>query len=120
MDAELEKKLQQDYPEFFIDLYGDMTKTCMAWGIETGNGWYQLIDDLCKQIKQTNPPKEFKFSQIKEKFGTLRIYCDGATQEIYDLIDKADRASEKICETCGKPGEIQDGRWIYVACPDHV
>lgn len=26
-------------------------ETCLCWGLDVGNGWYQIIDDLCAQIQ---------------------------------------------------------------------
>jgi len=32
-------------------MYGDCKTTCLTWGIETGNGWFFLLDALCRQIQ---------------------------------------------------------------------
>lgn len=53
----------------------------MCWGLECGNGWYELIDALCAQIDRhlqacfdEGDRFNVKVVQVKEKFGTLRFY----------------------------------------------
>ena len=47
MSPELDKQLCEKYPKIFKNRYGDMKETCMCWGLEVGDGWYNLIDHLC-------------------------------------------------------------------------
>lgn len=58
-------------PKIVDDLYG-------AFGIDTGDGWYQLIYDLCEEIAETfnkaGKPVNIVMDQVKEKWGTLRFY----------------------------------------------
>jgi len=49
MKAELEKQLFDKYPKIFGDHTGSPQETCMCWGLEVGDGWYDIIDVLCKQ-----------------------------------------------------------------------
>ena len=73
MKKELERNFQADFPRFFVDLNGDPKKTCMSavhGGIAIGDGWSDLLYDLCKDLAQVADPG-FKFSQIKEKFGQV-------------------------------------------------
>lgn len=51
MREELDKKLVEKYPHMFKNRYGDMRTTCMCWGFECGDGWYQILDSLCGQIE---------------------------------------------------------------------
>ncbi len=120
MNKELEQKFIERFPSFFQDMYGHESLTCMHWGIATGDGWYELLWKLCIDIEATNPPKEFKFEQIKEKFGQLRIYTWEDTEEIEQLIIKAEEDSAHICEVCGNPGKIQTDRvWLQALCEEH-
>jgi len=66
----------------------------------------------CKEFKKTHASA----SQVKEKFGTLRFYMDGATDEMYDAINEAERLSATTCESCGLPGKVIGGGWIRVLC----
>lgn len=59
-------------------------------------------------------------SQVKEKFGTLRFYCNGATEAALGAIDLAETMSSTICETCGAPGQLTGTGWLFTACDEHV
>lgn len=123
MNTELDNKLCQDYPEIFRDRFADMRSTAMCWGFECGPGWYNLIDGLCRDIMQVcketgqTPPVA---SQVKEKYGTLRFYVNGATDQVYRLIDIAEELSSTICEECGQPGRVRSGGWIRTLCDHHA
>ena len=56
--------------------------------------------------------------QVKEKFGGLRFYMTGGTDEIFDLIEKAEALSYKTCESCGAPGTQSNSKWITTLCED--
>jgi hypothetical protein len=76
MREELELQLVKKYPTMFKDYRGDMRQTCMAWGFECGNGWYDLIDKMCADVTKLlgNSGQEVIAEQVKEKFGGLRFY----------------------------------------------
>ena len=139
----LDDYLCKKYPKIFRDRNAPMSETCMCWGINTGNGWYYLLDNLCAKIqhhidhpawaenKKTGKfeePKEPTCSQVvaaqvKEKFGGLRFYTDGGDEYIRALIDDAESLSYRICEECGRMdndvGRNRKG-WIQTTCRDHA
>ena len=63
-----------------------MTKTCMCWGWECGEGWHEILKRLSCELEALNLLYYDKYKvriqadQVKEKFGTLRFYhtvvCD--------------------------------------------
>ena len=57
--------------------------------------------------------------QVKEKFGTLRFYTNGGTDEDDHYIRFAEHMSAVTCETCGSPGETRNSGWIKVLCDEH-
>lgn len=117
MKKETEDKIVKEFPDFFPDFRGDPTKTCLAWGLAIGEGWAQFFHQLCCDIRSTNPPKEFQFEQVKEKFGGLRAYYKNGTQEIHDLVSKAEEDSYLYCEQCGaKENVTSEGAWITTMC----
>ncbi len=63
-----------------------------------------------------------KIEQIKEKFGTLRIYTENidTTSYTYGVIDMAEAMSCKICEKCGKPGKLYMKGWHKTLCEEHA
>lgn len=130
MKKELQDKLYQDYPKLFKQKDLSMRETCMCWGIETGDGWYSLLDKLCSllqwDIDKNNYP-QIEARQVKEKFGTLRFYYSYVPSEKkYDerkygvqegMISFAEYLSEYICETCGSTeGVKQTDGWVVTLC----
>lgn len=126
MNAQLEHQLRDKYPDLFVDLYGDPTQTCMAWGLECDDGWYTILDVLCRQIQhhqQWNMPKHLHpvvLEQVKEKFGTLRFYYRGGDDTISGLVQMAEAMSAKTCELCGQPGRVHGGHWLKTLCDQHA
>jgi hypothetical protein len=118
MNDKLEQQLAERYPQIFRDIYGDPQTTCLAFGIECRDGWFDLIDSLCDDIMITVPPPDFKADQVKEKFGGLRFYVSNSNDEIDRLISAAEDDSYKTCERCGSTdGVEQRGRhWIVTEC----
>jgi hypothetical protein len=49
MSPSLDKKLVKDYPKIFSER--ENKTSCMSRGFECGDGWYPLIDQLCKSIQ---------------------------------------------------------------------
>lgn len=60
------------------------------------------------------------FVQIKEKYGTLRLYMSATTDEMDEYTDAAEKASHNTCETCGKYGQVRGKGWLYNACDEHA
>jgi len=126
MNAKLEHQLKNKYPDLFVDIYGDPQQTCMAWGLECDDGWYTIIDVLCKQIQhhqQWNMAKDIQpvvLEQVKEKFGTLRFYYRGGDDTISGLVQMAEAMSAKTCELCGQPGRVHGGYWLKTLCDQHA
>jgi hypothetical protein len=58
-------------------------------------------------------------TQVKEKYGTLRFYVNGATDSQYKLIDFAEYMSETTCEICGNKGKLVGQGWFSVRCTQH-
>jgi hypothetical protein len=85
MKKELELQLVKKYPIIFKDYGGDMRNTCMSWGLECGDGWYNLIDELCENVMTLIGDKDIKVTaaQVKEKFGGLRFYYDIESPETF-------------------------------------
>ena len=120
MKKELEDKLYAKYPKIFVQRKLPMTQTCMCWGIETGDGWYWLIDNLCEvlqwDIDHFKDP-QIEATQVKEKFGTLRFYTNGENDEQGGMISLAEFMSGSICENCGSTEDVtQTKGWIVTLC----
>jgi hypothetical protein len=51
MKEQLDQELCAKYPKIFRDRNAPMDQTCMCWGFEHGDGWYNIIDQLCGSIQ---------------------------------------------------------------------
>ena len=128
MKEELDRQLCERYPKIFADRYQPMTETCMCWGFEHGDGWFNIIDRLCANIqshidwqaKQGKEITQVVAQQVKEKFGTLRFYYRGGDDVVDGLVRMAESMTEVTCETCGAPGRTREGRWIRTLCDEHA
>ena len=122
MNRELEDKLKADFPKIFVHLRdGESREPIRFFGFECGDGWYDLIHNLCDSITEVGFPEGFMAMQVKEKFGSLRFYCCNSTPEINALIDKAEEASYHICESCGAQENVTcEGRphWVKALCEE--
>jgi hypothetical protein len=109
------------YHNLFLGKDLPMTQTAMCWGIECGSGWYDILDELCGKIQahcEENGYDDVMFTQIKEKYSTLRVYVNFGSDVIYAYIDEAEEKSSHVCEVCGsKRGKIYDDHgWLSVRC----
>lgn len=118
MKEELELKLWAQFPELCRDYKGDPKKTCMSWGFDCGDGWYDLIESTLANIDRLSKSisLDVKLAQLKSKFGKLTIYIDiesgpGGSQiqqvisQIYNEIEEAQKKSSFISEVSGKPAK---------------
>jgi hypothetical protein len=148
MTEDLENQLYQIDPVFFEEAIkcetGEMNSmnTCMAFGCERGDGWFEPIKSLAMKTHMLNEMGKiynvkFVCNQLKEKFGEVRIYT--STNKInpnedfkpgYEVLDKlfndaistCELDCSKVCEICGASGGvnneniIQTSGWIKFIC----
>ena len=161
MKKQLDEALCAKYPLVFKDRHADMRTTAMCWGLDCGDGWYNIIDVLCGLLtsdyrraeadyefikdKLGKPRWEFdkkivtqenideskakmeeeaaKVSvavQVKEKFGGLRFYVNGATDKHWNFISFAESMSYRTCEECGAVGKTYTDGWHRTLCDIHA
>lgn len=125
MNRENTLNLFKKYPELFPKEKRDLgpMHTLMCFGFECGDGWYQVIDNLCQNIQEYIDNNDLGFQpevvQVKEKFGGLRFYITAGDDKIYKMIDDAESVSDRTCEICGNPGKgITVGRWMETRCKE--
>jgi hypothetical protein len=127
MREELDKALCEKYAKIFRDRHGDMRSTAMCWGFDHGDGWYNIIDQLCASIQNHidwnsptgNPIPQVVATQVKEKFGGLRFYYMGGDDTIDGMVRMAEALSLVTCERCGAPGQTRGRGWIRTLCDVH-
>jgi hypothetical protein len=133
MSPDKQALLFDRYPDIFRERNLPMTETCMCWGIETGDGWFTLLDNLCSQLTllRRYVGLEVVATQVKSKYATLRFYRHisafpiGATEDenlqwdrmVCALINDAERISAQTCEVTGKYGSLHvRGGWYKTLC----
>ena len=73
MKQELDKLLCEKYPKMMVNRNKDMKETCMCWGFECGDGWFNILDQLMGNIQHHIDWKE------KQRAGAIR-YNEMAAQ----------------------------------------
>lgn len=120
MDSKTFQKLVFTRFKKFFSNAGDLKQSLMAFGICVDCGWYPLVyhllEDIETQLKKT-PVEDFEVVQIKEKFGGIRVYVGSGNEKIFDMINKAEEKSYKICERCGARGSLDRSYgWLLTLC----
>lgn len=83
----------------------------------------QFCDELKKAILLSGGKKylkEFVITTIKEKYGTLQVYIDNGTDEVYRVLSKYEYISQFVCVNCGKDAVKQSTGWICPYCEDCI
>lgn len=116
-------KLLTAYPLLYREL--------REWGFECGDGWFDLIWQLSADIESAarlegtaeNAETWPSIRILKQKFGLLRVqfgFDVPVSETIHELVTKADKKSQEICECCGSPGKIggecEDRGWVKALC----
>jgi len=115
MRQELDDLLCQRYPDIFRDRHLSTYETRMCDGFCCGEGWFDIIDELCAELMARVAAGEMPpvvASQVKSKCGSLRFYFkhQGANPQARALVEEARFRSEFTCEECGGFG---------LGCPGH-
>lgn len=117
---------------------------------EHGPGWIGVLDRFFADVDAVVPADvPFRIAQIKEKFGTLRLYCEAMwpgkeptgifevsfinsgerlLQGVGELDEKlewakrlAEARSAHTCEKCGGAGRLMvKNHYWYTACGEHA
>ena len=118
MKKKLEQKIFEDFPNLYYPEKPE-TETLMCFGFECSDGWFDLIYRLSKDLNEMEDlPEGFEIIQVKEKFGSLRVYPNYDNEKIYDRINQAEKEASETCESCGKPGELKEGGWMRTLCEE--
>lgn len=133
MDADRQQQLFERYPQIFQERSLPVAESGMGRGIETGNGWFHLIDTLCARLQRETDldrAPQVIATQIKEKLGGLCFYSSNTnTERQQAMIDLACALSRCICDVCGAPGSLLslDQRctnfrpaFLATRCPAHA
>ena len=107
------------YPFYkFTDIDGKVDYST-TWYDSFPLGWKkafgrQFSKELKKILIKENWLIDFTFTDIKEKYGTLRIYCSKYSDAVDELLNKYELLSIDYCINCGRPTTVQSG--YYTLC----
>lgn len=111
--------LAAKYPKLVpVNQYADIR----LFGFECGDGWFGLLDGTLSLLDRyaSQHQTDVYLTQVKEKFGALRIYTRGGDKYTELIIDIAELVSETVCEVCGERGASWSNQgWISVRCAEH-
>ena len=107
----------------FPRLYADVERGS-AWSMDhvsCGRGWRALIQRVF-MIAESDP--DVRVGQVKEKWGSLRIYLDYPDEKpvLALAVRAARKESESTCEACGEPGDLAQlpPHWVKALCEVHL
>ena len=131
MNEDKQSMLQSRFPVLYR--YIGKSGTCMKYGLEVGDGWFELLWKLSEDLEKLDP--SLVALQVKQKFGTLRFYLEQSDLEmrheagqmfsfapqanderVRARIRQAEEASASICEQCGALGKLRNDGYVHVSC----
>ena len=110
-----------------MSFYDDLVAKCPSvfrkhpyCGFDLPEGWEDLMEELCEALEPIFAAnEELSVGQVKEKFGGLRFYIDGYSDEAEKAIHAAEIKSTKTCQFCGEPGTLISERgWWMTICKE--
>ena len=87
-------------------------------------GWiFSFLDDLLEELSldliKNDLVDDYVILQVKEKFGELRWYDSGGSEEWDNIIlPKYEELSRVTCHSCGKPASWLSTGWILPYCDE--
>lgn len=125
MIDEVERQLKARHPVLLKPLHDRRFRRPIGHdGIECGEGWFALIDDLCTAIETVMEGEHLTYvqvQQIKEKLGYLEFYIgvEPDSPAIERLVQASRERSATTCEKCGAVGKRRADGWLIVLCDAH-
>ena len=113
------KKLIKRYPWIaLVDWYGNKVNDySYTMYDDVPIGWKRafgkiMLEEYREVLIRNHYLKEFQWVQVKEKYGTLRLYSNAAPMEVLDLESKYDYISGFFCISCGRMNApLLNDRW---------
>ena len=89
------------------------------------SGWrknfgIKICKDIRRQLIKEGRLFSYRITQIKEKYGELRWYDNGSSDEIQKIIAKYEDISRRTCIICGKPATKISSGYVCPFCDEHI
>jgi len=83
MKRELDEYLCKVYPKMMVNRNAPMTETCMCWGFECGDGWFQILNQLMSNIQHHIDWKEHQ-REVAIKFNRMSEQLKAGDSTLFD------------------------------------
>ena len=113
MKQELDKLLCEKYPKMMVNRNKDMKETCMCWGFECSEGWFNILDQLMGNIQHHIDWKEKQRNWAME-YNEMAARCKAGNFDLFEETMKAHSPESKE----KRLGEIVAGDFRQV--PDAI
>ena len=78
-----------------------------------------MLEEYREVLIRNHYLRNFQWEQVKEKYGTLRLYSNGAPEAVLDLESKYEYISGFFCISCGRMNSpVLTGGWVEPLCED--
>lgn len=102
----------------------DYDYTYVEGSYDLPEGWQKLFLLMCKQIRpyivKAGLLDKFYFTQLKEKYGTMRTYNSGYPRSMQHVFNMFECYSCHVCQMCGKPSVWETQGWISYLCNECI
>ncbi len=76
-----------------------------------------MLEEYREVLIRNHYLRNFQWEQVKEKYGTLRLYSNGAPEAVLNLESKYDYISGFFCISCGRMNSpVLTGGWVEPLC----
>lgn len=76
----------------------------------------QMLKEIKTQLKKDKCLYSWRITDLKEKYGSLRLYSNFASVELQNIINKYDDLSYETCIRCGEPAKIITDGYVLPYC----
>jgi len=87
MKQELDKLLCEKYPKMMVNRTKPMMETCMCWGFECGDGWFNILDQLMGNIQHHIDWKE-KQRKWAIDYNYMAAQCKAGNFDLFEEENK--------------------------------
>ena len=101
MKRELDEYLCKVYPKMMVNRDKSMQETCMCWGFECGDGWFQILNQLMGNIQHHIDWKE-KQRKWAIEYNEMAAQCKAGNFDLFEEANKSltnqDYKNERLAE----------------------
>lgn len=101
----------------FLPTYTEWDAMPVGWNKAFGK---EYLKDLKEQLKKDKMLYKFRIIDLKEKYGSARLYINYGSKELYNIINKYESLSWNTCIQCGKLATHTSKGWIAPYCEECV